>query len=191
MKDNISGYRYADMLLRDPQGVEHFFRHWDNDLAYSVYFRGDPTAWATYDNTIVLPVGSVPGIWGLAEMTVWDKAQNKLVADFTEIVRFEIDGKAGKIAVADLQLLPNAPNPFNSQTVLSYFLPKLSFVRLELFNLMGQHVKTLYEGNQQPGLHQLRWDGTDKAGRAMASGTYLYRLATDQAALMRKLTLLR
>ena len=191
VKDNISGYRYADMLLRDPQGVEHFFRHWDNDLAYSVYFRGDPTAWATYENTIVLPVGSVPGIWGLAEMTVWDKAQNKLVADFTEIVRFEIDEAAGKVVAANIELLPNAPNPFNAQTVLSYFLPKLSFVRLELYNLMGQHVKTLYEGNQQAGLHQLRWDGTDKAGRAMASGTYLYRLATDHAALMQKLTLLR
>ena len=192
VKDDISGYRSTDLLLRDPQGVEHQEGHWISDREYyKVYFTGDPTAWRTYEQTIILPVGSAPGMWGLAEMTVWDKAQNKFRADFTEIVRFEVAGNAGKIAAMDLQLMPPAPNPFNSQTVLSYFLPKLSFVRLELFNLMGQHVKTLYEGNQTAGLHQMRWDGTDKAGRTMASGTYLYRLATDQGALRQKLTLLR
>ncbi len=37
------------------------------------------------------PLGSVPGIWGFAEMTVWDKARNELLADLTEIVRFEAE----------------------------------------------------------------------------------------------------
>ena len=192
VKDDISGYSITTIWLRDPQGVDHYNTHWiSNREYYKVYFSGDPTSWQTYEKTINLPVGSAPGIWGISEMVVEDKAHNKFRADFTEIVRFEVAGKASKITATHLQLLPNAPNPFNSQTVLSYFLPKLSFVRLELFNLMGQHVKTLYEGNQQAGLHQLRWDGTDKGGRAMASGTYLYRLATDQRVLMRKLTLLR
>ena len=193
VKDNISGYRSTDMLLRDPQGVEHFFRHHRNEYYYSVYFPGDPTVYKTYQETIVLPVGSVPGIWGLAEMTVWDKAQNKLLADFTEIVRFEVETASAKpVALPDgPQLQQNAPNPFNSQTVIPYFLLEPGAARLEVFALTGQRVAVLNQGPQQAGHYRLRWDGRDREGRPLASGVYLYRLVTAEGVLMRKLILLR
>ncbi len=89
------------------------------------------------------------------------------------------------------QLAQNAPNPFNSQTVLAYFLPAPSSVRLEVFALTGQRVAVLYQGPQQAGYHRLPWDARDDAGRLVASGTYLYRLVTDEVVLTRKLTLLR
>ena len=85
----------------------------------------------------------------------------------------------------------NAPNPFNSQTVLAYFLPAAGPVRLEVFSLTGQRVAVLRHGLQQAGYHQLHWDGRDDAGRSVASGLYLYRLVTDEVVLTRKLTLLR
>ena len=193
VKDNISGYRSTDMLLRDPQGVEHFFRHHRNKYYYSVYFPGDPTVYKTYQETIILPVGSVPGIWGLAEMTVWDKAQNKLLADFTEIVRFEVETASAKpVAMADgPQLQQNAPNPFNSQTVIPYFLLEPGAARLEVFALTGQRVAVLNQGPQQAGHYRLHWDGRDREGRPLASGVYLYRLVTAEGVLTRKLILLR
>ena len=89
------------------------------------------------------------------------------------------------------QLQQNAPNPFNSQTVLSYFLHAPGPARLEVFALTGQRVAVLRQGPQQAGYHRLRWDGRDDAGRHLASGMYLYRLATDEAVLTRKLILLR
>ena len=89
------------------------------------------------------------------------------------------------------QLAQNAPNPFNSQTVLSYFLLEPGLVRLEVFTLTGQRVAVLHQGPQQAGYHQLHWDGRDDVGRPLASGTYLYRLVTDETVLTRKLTLLR
>ena len=193
VKDNISGYRSTDMYLRDPQGVEHFFRHYRHDF-YKVYFQGDPTIYKTYDYTITLPVGSVPGTWGLAEMTVWDKAQNKTLADFTEIVRFEVEQTSAKPLAAGpttLQLEQNTPNPFNAETVLSYFLPKAGPTRLELFAMNGQRVALLGQGPQQAGHHRLHWNGRDDQGRPVASGIYLYRLQTTQGILTRKLTLLR
>ena len=88
-------------------------------------------------------------------------------------------------------LAQNAPNPFNSQTVLAYFLPAAGPVRLEVFSLTGQRVAVLRQGLQQAGYHWLRWDGRDDAGRSAASGMYLYRLVTDETVLTRKLTLLR
>ena len=89
------------------------------------------------------------------------------------------------------QLAQNAPNPFNSQTVLSYFLPEPSSVRLEVFTLTGQRVAVLHQGPQQTGYHRLRWDGRDDTGHLVASGMYLYRLITNEVMLTRKLMLLR
>ncbi len=192
VKDNISGYKDTAILLRDPQGVEHYFVHQDPD-AYQIYFSRDPTVYETYKKTIILPVGSIPGIWGLAGMTVSDKAENTLRADFTETVRFEVDSASAKpVALADRpQLQQNAPNPFNSQTIIPYFLHEPGTARLEVFALTGQRVAVLNEGPQPAGHYRLHWNGRDRAGRPLASGTYLYRLVTAEGVLTRKLTLLR
>ena len=92
---------------------------------------------------------------------------------------------------ASPQLAQNAPNPFNSQTVFSYFLPAPGPARVEVFALTGQRVAVLRQGPQQAGYHRLHWDGRDDVGRSMASGMYLYRLVTAEDVLMRKLVLLR
>ena len=90
VKDDISGYSSGRILLRDPQGVMHQYNHGAPDHNY-MYFMGDPTVYKTYQLNITLPVGSVPGTWGLAEMTVFDKAGNTRRSNFTEIVRFKVD----------------------------------------------------------------------------------------------------
>ena len=103
-----------------------------------------------------------------------------------------LSGSGKLVALPDSpQLAQNAPNPFNSQTVLSYFLPAAGPVRLDVFTLTGQRVAVLHQGPQQAGYHRLHWDGRDNTGRSLASGTYLYRLMTDETVLTRKLTLLR
>ena len=117
IKDNISGYKESSIRLRDPLGSIHAFRHSDDDI-WKVYFTRDPTIYHTYKKTILLPVGSVPGIWGLAEMVILDKAGNRLQADFTEIVRFKVDdavvysqsdvNEDGEINILDLVLVAQA-----------------------------------------------------------------------------------
>ena len=105
---------------------------------------------------------------------------------------FDAFGSGKPTALPDrTQLLQNAPNPFNSQTVLSYFLLEPSLTRLEVFALTGQRVAVLHQGPQQAGCHRLHWDGRDAAGHSVASGAYLYRLVTDEVVLTRKLILLR
>ena len=89
------------------------------------------------------------------------------------------------------QLQQNAPNPFNSETVISYFLLEPGPARVEVFSLTGQRVAILHQGPQQAGYHRLRWNGRDDAGRPLASGMYLYRLVTAEGVLTRKLILLR
>ena len=113
VRDDISGYLSSVFLLRDPQGITHRSVHGVD--GYKVYFRGDPTVYHTYTTRTVLPAGSTPGIWGLAEMTVMDKAQNARRFDFTEIVRFEVSEDSlydlnadGEINILDLVIVANA-----------------------------------------------------------------------------------
>lgn len=126
IKDNISGYEISSLNLRDPQGVMHHFYHYPKGYG-GLYFAGNPALFKEYHKRIVLPVGSAPGIWGLAEMTVFDKAGNTLRADFTEIVRFEITdapiyaqsdvNQDGTVNVQDLVLVANEighPGPPNA-----------------------------------------------------------------------------
>ena len=89
VRDNISGYNIASLILRDPQGIEH--QYWVyNDETWSVFPRGDVTQWTTYTRNIVLPVGSAPGTWGVSEITIYDRAGNFKGYDFTEIVHFDV-----------------------------------------------------------------------------------------------------
>ena len=116
IKDDISGYKQGDIRLRDPQGTIHAFYHSDEDI-WKVYFSRDPTVYQTYHKAILLPIGSVPGTWGLAEMVLFDKAGNRLQADFTEIVRFEVNdapiyaesdvNQDGSVNIQDLVLVAN------------------------------------------------------------------------------------
>jgi len=88
-------------------------------------------------------------------------------------------------------LRQNAPNPFNSGTVISWFQLQAGPARLEVFGLTGQRVAVLHEGPKKAGLHRLRWDARVEQGRPLASGVYVYRLVTAESVLTRKLTLLR
>ena len=89
------------------------------------------------------------------------------------------------------ELQQNAPNPFNSETVISWFQLQSGPSRLEVFALTGQRVAVLHDGPKGVGFHRLQWDGRDDRGRSLASGVYVYRLVTSEAVQTRKLTLLR
>ncbi len=89
------------------------------------------------------------------------------------------------------QLQQNAPNPFNGETVISWFLLEPGLVRVEVFALTGQRLAVLHRGPLQAGFHRIHWDGRDDAGRALASGVYLCRLVSHDRVVTRKCTLLR
>ena len=75
----------------------------------------------------------------------------------------------------------NYPNPFNPSTLIPYQLAASSYVRLEVFNLLGQRIATLVEGERSAGSHAAVWDATDASGQAVGAGVYLYRLTVGGA----------
>ena len=91
---------------------------------------------------------------------------------------------------AQFSLGSNYPNPFNPATVIPYRLQQPMSVRLEVFNVLGQHIATLVDGQQSEGFHTARWDGTDAAGQAVAAGVYLYRLSGEGVQATRSMVLI-
>jgi len=92
-------------------------------------------------------------------------------------------------------LKQNYPNPFNSTTYIEYQLPGQLTVRLMIFNVLGQKVRTLVDAVQPPGTFRLQWNGESDRGEAVANGIYIYRLqansTTRNFVLVKKLVLLK
>ena len=89
------------------------------------------------------------------------------------------------------RLAQNAPNPFNPSTQIEYQLPESGAVQLVIYNLLGQQIRTLVQGEQEAGIHRVRWDGQDAYGRAVSSGLYLYRFESEGLVQTRRMVLLK
>ncbi len=94
-------------------------------------------------------------------------------------------------APREFALDPNYPNPFNSTTTIRYRIEEPGRVRLEVFDIQGQKVKTLADGDAGPGVYQVEWDGMDASGKPVATGVYLARLQQGTASLVHKMLLLK
>ncbi len=96
-------------------------------------------------------------------------------------------------ALQGLQLGQNYPNPFNAVTSIpfSLFRTAAAPLRLDVFNLTGQVVRTLARGHLSPGHYTLTWNGRDRRGKDLASGLYIYRLRLGPEERVRTMLLLR
>jgi photosystem II stability/assembly factor-like uncharacterized protein len=93
----------------------------------------------------------------------------------------------------DFNLIGNYPNPFNSGTTIQFSLKQGGLVQLEIFNNLGQKVKTIINNTEYSEgiIHKVRWDGTTVSGSVAASGTYYYRLISGNQSQVKKMILLR
>ncbi len=84
------------------------------------------------------------------------------------------------------ELSQNYPNPFNPTTRINVSLPKAERVEIEVFNTLGQKVRTLFEGNLPAGVHKFEFDGS-----GLASGLYFYRIKAGKFVATKKMILMK
>ncbi len=107
-------------------------------------------------------------------------------------VSLTIGSKGGELGLPEhFALGQNYPNPFNPSTTISYDLPRASRVTLEVFNTLGQRVRTLVDKRQEAGRHQMVWDGRDEGGSKVSSGIYFYKIVTGEQIDTKKMILLK
>jgi len=88
-------------------------------------------------------------------------------------------------------LIGNYPNPFNPETVIHFSLARPEKVRLDIFSVRGQLVRSLVNSVYNAGLHTTVWNGCDNLGRPVSSGVYFYRMTTSEYVSVRKMLLLK
>ena len=88
--------------------------------------------------------------------------------------------------VSTFHLSQNYPNPFNPTTTIQFSVQKRSLVVLKVYNILGQEVKTLVQGEMSPGSHEIMFDGS-----SLPSGTYIYRLSAGNYTETKKMMLLK
>ena len=127
-------------------------------------------------------------------VAIGPKGTDMWVTDQTGLYRiFSTDPSDWEARKATLpvasSLQPNYPNPFNSSTQIPYRVSAAGPVRLVIYNVLGQPVRTLVDEIQAVGAYQVPWDGRDHLGARVANGVYLYRLQAGAVAQVRKMVL--
>jgi len=131
----------------------------------------------------------VPGILYAGKASIFSNFDNLYFDGYTYTdVK---DGEENRTASEAFSLSDNYPNPFNPETRIGYTLAKASHVKLEIFNILGQRIKTIVDEDQTVGKKEITWDGRNEQGEQVASGVYFYRLQAKDFVQTKKMVLMR
>ena len=156
----------ADLTLRLPQ-INAIYDA-DGESLVNTFSRDESSSHHLFRVTFHAHAGGTYYIAASGESFEWGSYELRVI-DITSSSKPTVaDGPPG--------LAPNAPNPFNASTLIPYRLDALGPVRLEIYNLLGQPVRTLVDQVQAAGAYQVPWDARDGRGGAVAAGVYLVRL---------------
>jgi len=175
---------------------------WTFTVAFDVW-----NLWATY-----LPADTInlmsPRFWdgdlgeldgdGHKEMVVLNYGVDRsIVPDDPWFYIFEegegtgVENEITESTVQTYRLYNNYPNPFNPTTIIKYAVPKESFITINVYNMLGEEVKSLVSRSVTAGEYQVEWDGTDNSGRRVSSGLYLYRMDSGEHIYTRTMSLVK
>ena len=173
----------------DPD-FEYVFMHaLDAGASYNIDMWADLNANGSYD------APPTDHSWRVELINVSDNTSQAFQhnTDFTDL--------GGTVAIdsdnfqpQDFVLYENYPNPFNPSTVIEFTIPQsfgTSDVKLEVFNVLGQHVRTLAETQLENGAYKVSWNGLNNTGNPVAAGMYIYRLQSGDKVLSQKMILLK
>ena len=99
--------------------------------------------------------------------------------------------QVGAKAPLETRLIGNYPNPCNPSTVITYSIGNPANVKINIYNIQGQKIKTLINDHQEPGMYDIRWNGVDDQDNHVASGMYIYRLEAGKYITSNKIMLIQ
>jgi len=162
--------RLGDNLLGDESDLAVY--HWVDGSTGWVMIGGTVD---TADDAIYAPI-SETGVYA---------------AFTTNIITDVEDEEHGEILPYQFELSQNYPNPFNPVTTIEYSVPSRQDVTIEIFNVLGQKVRTLVNETKSAGSYRTEWNGIDDVGRPVSTGVYLYRFSAGEVVQTKKMLLIK
>jgi len=129
--------------------------------------------------------------WNIGAMDVWDET---MAANGPFTFTLDLSSTLGidESTIPDVFALHNNyPNPFNPVTNITYDIPEVADVKLEIYNIMGQKVRTLATGSHEPGRYRVLWNATNDYGQGLSSGMYIYKIQAGDFVSVKKLVLMK
>ncbi|MCK5126556.1 MAG: T9SS type A sorting domain-containing protein [candidate division Zixibacteria bacterium] len=129
---------------------------------------------------------------GYQTVLMSDDRAGELGSYFLLLHRLPLDADENPDALpGEFSLKQNYPNPFNPSTSIQFSIPKSSFVKIDIFNVLGEKVKNLSASNYSAGSHTVVWDSKDENGAEVASGIYYYMIKAGDFIESKKMVLLK
>ncbi len=150
---------------------------------YSMAFEGNSDSTFKEGDTIQKLIAL--GYYSFGNYKLIPRDSNDVVGHVTSI-----DDADPSIAET-FSLSQNYPNPFNPSTRIQYSVARAGKYEVIVFNVLGQRVKTLFNGYLPAGRYTATWNGVDEAGNPVSSGIYFYTLKGKDVQLTRKMILLK
>lgn len=102
-----------------------------------------------------------------------------------------IEDDHGSVLPEDFVLKQNYPNPFNQSTLIEYNLHRHAHLTVEIFNVSGQRIRSLVDGEQSADSYATEWDGSSDNNHELPTGVYYYRVVAGDHLEVKKMLLLK
>lgn len=142
----------------------------------------DSTSYVPVDTIVWPPISElefVPSATGIGFMPFFRKGA-------LEVIEVNTPSKPTVFSLSQ-----NYPNPFNPKTLIKFTLPKDSWVKIEVYNILGQKVKTLVDERLTAGVKEVEWDSKGDNGLEVASGIYFYKIKADDFSDIKKMVMMK
>ena len=204
LEDYVELRGYGLTVNYDADVLEFVGSTVDNGLLGEGDFA-QPTIMAQTDGQVSIGAFGEAASKGDLGLSLVFRSKGEIESSFIEITDAEVrDGGFGINSVPTpvsvrietrpevYALADNYPNPFNPETTLKYQLPESADVTLEIYNMLGQVVRTLVNEQQSAGRYSIQWDARNDNGHSLSSGIYFYRIqAGGEFASVKKMLLVK
>ena len=165
-----------------------FYSVFVDTASYSITAESSMNIYGTVQDSIGNAIANATVTFVSEHSTV--KAVTDSSGNYSALLSTVITGVEEPSTPQAFTLHQNFPNPFNPSTTIEYELKEFSPVKLTVYNIAGQLIRTLQDNYESVGLHRVVWDGRDERGNMVAAGVYLYHLESGTFTQSKKMVLL-
>ena len=197
----LCGNEIPNMIFKSDGGNVWYHINGTDYITNSIFFIDDFQGWVVGENGNIshtsiggdnwwsqqLNVGSnLNEVFFIDDTIGWAVGDNGTILHTDEGNLVSIKQSQDEVDIEDFKLSQNYPNPFNPTATIKYNLPQSSVVSIQIFNSLGEKIKTLYSGLQISGSHEIVFDGS-----SLPSGIYFYQITTRNFTQTKKCLLLK